>query len=409
MSLRSPAISTRGFQIFTFVAVIAFALNLRTAAASIGVVLPAIQSDLGMGATLAGVLVTLPLLCFAILGSTTGGLARTFGIHKTMLFSLALVALGSIVRSFAPTSAMFIVATIVALVGTAIGNVFLPPLVKMHFPRHIAQVSSLFVAATMLGAAMSAALTAPLADLLGDWRNALLFWGILAAVTLVPWLFMMKSDSHHDFASHGQISFKRMAHSRLAWSMAVFFSLQSAQAYVGLGWLAAILIDAGNSESTAGIALGISAATGVPISLMLPRIMRRFGATMLVPLGCAISTAACWIGILIAPTTAPWLWGLLLGIGSAAFPWTISLISLRSDTVAGTAALSGFVQTMGYLIAGIAPFGVALLHDATGTWTPSVAVMAAICVPFALIGMYLVRAPQLEATLPPERILTTGS
>ncbi|MCW2748798.1 MAG: hypothetical protein JWP10_1940, partial [Nocardioidaceae bacterium] len=88
MSLRSPAISTRGFQIFTFVAVIAFALNLRTAAASIGVVLPAIQSDLGMGATLAGVLVTLPLLCFAILGSTTGGVARTFGIHKTMLFSL---------------------------------------------------------------------------------------------------------------------------------------------------------------------------------------------------------------------------------------------------------------------------------------------------------------------------------
>ena len=45
------------------------------------------------------------------------------------------------------------------------------------------------------------------------------------------------------------------------------------------------------------------------------------------------------------------------------------LIGLRSRTPEGTAALSGFTQSMGYLLAAIGPFGVGVLHDATGGWT----------------------------------------
>ncbi|CAN5359524.1 MFS transporter [soil metagenome] len=392
--------ATRSQQLFTFVAVIALATNLRTAAASIGVVLPSIQDDLSMNTTLAGVLVTLPLLCFAAFGSSTGGMARALGIHRTMLLALTLIAVGSIVRSCAGSSGVFIAASTVALVGTAIGNVFLPPLVKMHFPHRIAQVSSLFVVATIVGSTVSSVLTVPLTHLFGDWRYALLFWGILAALTAIPWIFMLKSDSHHDFSAHGHVAFRRIVRSRVAWAMALFFAVQSMQGYVGLGWLAAILIDGGNSEAIAGLALGLMGFVSIPVALFLPRIMRFFGTSPLVPLSFATSTAGGWIGIYLAPSAAPLLWGLMLGFGGIAFAWTMSLVSLRADTVSGTAALSGFVQTVGYLVAGIAPFGVGLLHDVTGSWSPAILVMAAICVPFGLIGIYLVRAPQLEATLP---------
>ena len=53
----------------------------------------------------------------------------------------------------------------------------------------------------------------------------------------------------------------------------------------------------------------------------------------------------------------------------ATFPIVLTLIGLRSRTPEGTAALSGFTQSTGYLIAAIGPFGVGILHELTGGWT----------------------------------------
>ena len=47
----------------------------------------------------------------------------------------------------------------------------------------------------------------------------------------------------------------------------------------------------------------------------------------------------------------------------------LTLIGLRSRTPQGTAALSGFTQSLGYLMAVVGPFAVGALHDATGGWT----------------------------------------
>ena len=47
----------------------------------------------------------------------------------------------------------------------------------------------------------------------------------------------------------------------------------------------------------------------------------------------------------------------------------LTLIGLRASTPEGTAALSSFTQSTGYLIAAIGPFGVAVLHEASGGWT----------------------------------------
>ena len=47
----------------------------------------------------------------------------------------------------------------------------------------------------------------------------------------------------------------------------------------------------------------------------------------------------------------------------------LTLIGLRARTPDGTAALSGFSQSSGYLLAALGPFAVGALHDATGSWT----------------------------------------
>ena len=57
--------------------------------------------------------------------------------------------------------------------------------------------------------------------------------------------------------------------------------------------------------------------------------------------------------------------GRIVDVGFA-FPLVIALITARTRSHAVTARLSGFVQPVGYLLAGIGPFAVGLLHELTG-------------------------------------------
>jgi MFS transporter, CP family, cyanate transporter len=107
-----------------------------------------------------------------------------------------------------------------------------------------------------------------------------------------------------------------------------------------------------------------------------------------------------WLGLLLAPTTLPWLWALLLGVGGASFPWCLTMIGLRAHTEDGTALLSGFVQSGGYVIAAVGPLGAGLLFDLTGGWTLPLTVLTAMAVPLVLVGLTFARPRYVEDELP---------
>ena len=72
---------------------------------------------------------TLPLIAFAVVSPLTGGLGRRWGEGRTILAGLALILLGTVLRSMAGTVGLFL-GTAVVGVGTALGNVLLPAVVK---------------------------------------------------------------------------------------------------------------------------------------------------------------------------------------------------------------------------------------------------------------------------------------
>ena len=96
------------------------------------------------------------------------------------------------------------------------------------------------------------------------------------------------------------------------------------------------------------------------------------------------------------PTWATWLWVALVGLGPLLFPLTLVLINLRSRTHSGAVALSGFVQSVGYLIVAIGPLAVGLLHDATGGWTVPLLFLLASAVPAAVAGLVVARPRYFE-------------
>lgn len=368
----------RARRVLALTCVVALALNLRAVVSSVGVSLDALMPALSMSGATAGLLTTLPVLSFAFFGVAGTGIARAVGLHRTAAASLAALTLGMAIRPFTENSTLFIAATTVALAGAATGNVILPPLVKAHFPERIGAITAVYSAALLLSGGLPPAVTVPISDAAGDWRVGLLAWAVLAGCCLLPWLAMLRSEVHLGGGGRDRSAFSAVSRSPIGWAMALFFGVQASNAYVQLGWLAPMYIDAGLSPTRAGLMVSIIQALGIPIALALPQVGRLLPDRLhvLLPITFSLVCVAGWLGVMAAPAAAPWLWAALLGIGGASFPWMLSMIGLRSTSTRGAAALSGFVQPVGYLIAAIGPFAVGALHDATGSWTPPLLALA---------------------------------
>lgn len=382
-------------------AIVLLALNLRLAVGSLGVVLASVREDLGMSAAIGGILTTVPVVCFAIFGIGADGVVKQVGLHRTVVLALLMITAGLVLRAAADNTAIFLVCTTLALAGAAIGNIILPPLVKVHFPDRIPLVSALYGAAIMAGASLGSIATVPLADAFGGWREGIGLWAVFAVIALLPWLAFLRHDLRTDPVGAQRLVLGEIIRSPLAWAMALCFAAQSAGAYAQFGWFPEMLTDAGLSNAKAGTMLGLLSAIGIPMTLGLPWLIRMVGERALLPWAFAAVTAVGWLGVLLAPTTLTWLWAVLLGIGGGAFTWTLTMIGKRTRTAAGTTALSVFTQGLGYLLASAGPLGTGILHDATGSWTVPTIALIGLSVVIAIAGTIISRPVMFEDTLGP--------
>ena len=109
--------------------------------------------------------------------------------------------------------------------------------------------------------------------------------------------------------------------------------------------------------------------------------------------------ARWYVLLLIAPHGLAVPAALLVGAGAVTFPLVLVLINMRSRTPAGTAALSSVAQSLGYLLAGIGPFAIGLLHSHTEGWTWPLWVLIAVCIPQTVFGLLCSREVYVEDQL----------
>ncbi|WP_138902813.1 MFS transporter, partial [Streptomyces albidochromogenes] len=169
------------------------ALNLRPAITSLGPLLAEVRSGLGMSGSVAGLLTSVPPLCFALFGLTAPRLARRFGPGAIVCAGMAAIATGLLIRPYLGGTAGFLAASALALMGIAVSNILMPVIVKRWFPDRVGQMTGLYSMALALGTALAAAATVPMTRALGgSWQTGLAVWGILAAVAVLPWLVLTR-------------------------------------------------------------------------------------------------------------------------------------------------------------------------------------------------------------------------
>lgn len=394
MSPESVARPGRWSRWFLFGSVLLLALNLRPAVTSLGAVLPEVSADLSLSPTLAGVLTTLPVLCFAVFGASAASFARRIGPRHVLVASLTAVVIGSVVRVLVDNAVLFMAATVLALAGMATGNVLIPAIVRARFPNRIGLVTAAYTTVLAIGTTTPAALTVPITEASGSWRIGLGTWAATAAIALLPWLFLARGEQPPGASASSTSSspptsskLRDLVHSRIAWALALYFGLQSMQAYVAFGWLAQVYRDAGLDAAHAGFLLSLLPIAGVPISLAIPTIAAKLPDQRLPVLGCGICYVLGYLGLMISPAGAPLLWVLLIGLGGGAFPLCLTMIGLRARSSEVTIRLSAFTQSVGYLIAAVGPLTVGALYGATGGWTVPIALLLVLVAPKVVVGM----------------------
>ncbi len=382
-------------RLLVLLGIVVLAFNMRPAAVSIGPVLAELTDELSMDSTMAGVLTTLPVLCFASFGMVAPVVARRFGVHRVTLTSLALVVLGLGLRARADSVWTFLGLSLVGLAGMAAANVLLPSLVKLHFPRRIGLLTSIYTTSLAIGLTSASVLTAPISAAAGSWRVGIAVWAATALVAALPWLLLVRHDRTPDEAPE-TVSLGAVARTRLGWWMAIFFGLQSMQAYSIFGWFAQIYRDAGFSATTAGLLLGVVTAVSIPLSFWLPALTARMHNPARLIVAIVLLYPVGYLGLAFAPVAGAWLWAVVIGMATAVFPVALTLIGLRARTSAGTAALSGFSQGIGYLIAATGPLTVGVLHQVSGGWTVPLIALTLLSLPQLVAGIHVSRRRHIE-------------
>ncbi|MEP9361738.1 MFS transporter [Nocardioides sp. CN2-186] len=380
------------------VGIVLLSLNLRPAAVSVGPVLDEIRDAFSMGGVSAGLLTSLPVIGFAVFGALAPAAAHRIGLHRVTLVALIAAIIGLTGRSVTGSETLFLLLSLVALGGMAMANVLLPSLVKLHFPDRIGFVTAIYTTALSTGLTAALVLTVPISDALGGWRWGLGSWALVAAVAAVPWIGLATKDRHLDRTPR-TISFRDVARTRLGVAMALFFGLQSLQAYAIFGWFASLWRDSGYGATSAGVLAGLVAGTSIPLSLWLPNVLVRSARPRRVLFVVIATYPVGYVGLMVAPHSLAVLWAIVVGIGTVTFPLILTLIGIRARTPEGTAALSAFTQSTGYLIAVVGPFAVGVVHTATGGWTVPLMMLLLLALPLFALAAYVTRPVYVEDQL----------
>ncbi|RMB81908.1 CynX/NimT family MFS transporter [Streptomyces shenzhenensis] len=386
------------------VGIVLAALNLRPAITSLGALLEEVRDGLGMSGSVAGLLTSVPPLCFAVFGVMAPRLARRFGPGAVVCAGMVAITAGLAVRPYVGGTAGFLAASALALMGIAVSNVLMPVIVKRWFPDRVGSMTGLYSMALALGTSLAAAVTVPMTDALGgSWRTGLAVWAALAAAAVLPWLSQVRDrrtdsarEPAHAADQRPTAAPLRITRSRTAWALAVFFGLQATAAYITMGWMAQIFRDAGVPAGTAGLLLAVTMVMGVPLAFVIPRLATRLPRQGPIVLALGACGLAGYAGLYLAPAGGAWAWALLLGIANCAFPLALTMVGMRARTGTGVAQLSAFAQSTGYLISIPGPLLVGVLYQHSGGWGLPIALMAGLMIPQMAVGVLAGRNRTVE-------------
>ncbi|HEY9577702.1 MAG TPA: MFS transporter [Pseudobacillus sp.] len=341
-------------------------LNLRPAINSISPLLETLRNNLGISASTASLLTSIPVLCMGVFSPMAAKLGGRLGIERMIGVALALVGLGTFLRFFTNSVFFLLCTAFLTGIGAAVMGPLLSGFIKRHFSNQVPKVISVYSVAMTMGAALASGLAAPLQSGLHSWRAALAIWAVLALIA-VPlwWLFVLRRIERpkKNFTSQ-QLTVLPWRNPK-AWLLTLSFGLSGVIFFSITAWLPPIVQDMGYSEEDAGNVLTIFAVVQIPANLALPFIIKRCPSRLFLLLFFSFIELVGFV--MIHFSVLPGIAAIFLGVG-AAILFSLNLLLPIDATTNGqeAASWSAMIQSAGYIISATGPIMIGWIHDATG-------------------------------------------
>ncbi len=372
--------------------VIAIAFNLRAAITSLPPLFPELSARLHLTPVEVSVLASLPVLAFGVFSGVAAPLSRRLGEEQVLGGAVGLLAAGLILRGLAPGVLLF-PGTALAAAAIALLNVLLPSLVKRRAPERAGLLIGLYLLSLNAGSILAALIAIPVYNLSGgSVPLSLSVWALPALAAGVAWLPQRRyrtvpragaQESRETQPPPGRPAGPavplKLSRYALTWQVTAFMGLQSLTFYAELSWLPTMFRERGVSAGGAGTLLALMNLGGAASSLLIPVFAHRARNQRALVAGAVAASAAGLAGAWFAPLGGAPAWVLVLGLGQgASLGLAIFFTMARAPDPRVAASLSGFAQSVGYLVATTGPLAVGFLHSALGGWTVPVMVLLVI-------------------------------
>ena len=354
----------------------AVSVTLRPAIASVAPILETIRTDLAISNAAASLLTTIPIVCMGVFAFTFMTITNHMKRSRLLLWGVVVIALSTTARVGSRNISVLFLSTLLVSISIGVTQAVLPALVTEHFPNRSSFVTGVYTASMTSGAIVATLLTAPLAKMF-SWPMALAFWSVPAFFAVPIWLFVLEPDEHRTgsqpsdrggFVRDGGSSIPWRRHS--AWVLVAVFGGAIAMFFTVLTWLPPRYVALGWSQSAAGLLIAVCLSIQIGSNLFVSAVGDRWGdkRPLFGLMICSFVTGAA--GVAILPLAAPFLWSVLLGIGSGGlFTLSLTLPITHAETPAETDKLTAMMLGVGYLIGSLGPVIGGVLRDLTGSDT----------------------------------------
>ncbi len=379
-----------------FCAFMLLAFNLRCHITSIPPVIGEIQKSFNLSTTSAGLLTSIPVLCFALLTPFASKLIGSMTIIKACIFSLLGICLGLLIRSIPLLECTFL-GTIILGFSVTIDNILSLMIIAHYFPTQKDMMTGFYVAAMSVGSMSTSAFTAVISKY-SNWQFGTSIWVVIALCSLLLWFLFSLSEEKtgvHGIKPDLTAPESQRAHQSL-WQrlpvvlLSIAFAAHTSMFYGLTAWLPSYLksslamdsVQAGVASSLIQIC-GILGSFGVPLLASWKGFNRR-NQFLLVTTAWFLTPT----GLILAPKL--WvLWSIMGGIGSGGgFIAVFGLVMDQAIDLDDNRKLSAFVQAFGYAFAAITPVCLGFLKQVFDSWPLGFGVLSIFAIIMTICGMW---------------------
>ncbi|WP_165875262.1 MFS transporter [Natrarchaeobius chitinivorans] len=377
------------FQWVLLFGIVVVAISLRPAVASVSPVLETIRADLGLSYTALSLLTTIPILCMGAFALTVPAITDRVGRERGVFWGIVLITVATGIRLGSRHVLVLFGSTLLVGIGIAVTQSLLPSLVTEYLPGRESFATGVYTASLTVGAALAGGVTAPIGDLVGSWPAALAVWAVLAAIGVPLWYLSWRWAVRRKPASDDGGDRVRLPwRNRWAIVLTLFFGSSSTMFFVVLAWLAPRYVALGWGASHAGMLLSAFVVAQLGGNLAVSAVGDRLSDQRPLFALMLFSVIGGATGVVIAPQFVPWIWAVLLGIGTGGlFTLGLTLPVIYAAGPTATDGLASMILGGGYFIAAIGPAAAGVLLDVTGGYTAAFGGLAFLSVVLLAVSM----------------------